>query len=168
MEVSVPGCVGFVDAASFNGYNLGCFANQRGLQQGLAKLALDLNLGACNFKDTENAAHAVCQLKFSSGNRLNTKQHVCLKTSRRLQCHRGQAQELFVNYSIENYWIKLLSDCDTQPDTDLIKLLRWICAENMRKNYPLDLQHSYSVSSQDTFEITCPFQLQQSSKRHRN
>ena len=92
MEVSLPGCKGSVDAASFDGYNLGCFANQGGLQQGLKQLALDLNVGACNFRDTENAARAVCQLKFSNGNRLNTKQHVCLKTSRRLQCHRGQAQ----------------------------------------------------------------------------
>ena len=151
-------------------YNLGRFANQGGLQQGLTQLALDLNLGACNFIDTEYAARAVCQLKFSNGNRADTKQHVCLKTSRRLQCHRGQAQELFVNYSIENYWIKFLSDCDTQPtdtNSDVIKLLRWICAENRRKNYPFDLQHSYSVSSLDTFEISCPIQLQQSRKRRR-
>ena len=147
--------------------NLGCFANQGGLQQVLTQLALDLNVGTCNFRDTEYAAHAVCQ---HNGNRADTKKHVFLKTIRRLQCHRGQAQELFANYSIENYWIKFLSDCDTQPDTDndLIKLLRWICAENRRKNYPLDLQHSYSVSSQDTFEIPCPFQLQQSRKKSRN
>ena len=42
------------------------------------------------FKIIRNLQHV---LKFSNGNRVDTKQHVCLKTSRRLQCHRGQAQE---------------------------------------------------------------------------
>ena len=33
-----------VDAASFDGYNLGRFANQGGLQEGRTQLALDLKM----------------------------------------------------------------------------------------------------------------------------
>ncbi len=64
MEVSIPGGVGFVDAAVFDGFNVGRFANQGGLVQGLTCLASDLQLGVGNFIDAECAARALCHLRW--------------------------------------------------------------------------------------------------------
>ncbi len=59
VAVSLPG-LGYVDATSFNGYNLCRFANQEGLEQ----LAFDLHLGANNLLGRERSARNKCHLGF--------------------------------------------------------------------------------------------------------
>ena len=151
IEVESRGKKLLADGTDFNGYNLGRFVNQGGLQEGLQRLANDISVAGVNLAACEDVASSKCNLKFGFGNTPATKSRPCLKVSvKELRWGIDKAEELFVNYSIRAYWIPLLSKMDaangilTDDSSGLFGLVRWIVAENARRESPISLGHMYS------------------------
>ena len=147
----------FVDASVFHGWNLGRFVNQGGLLEGLKQLATDFALGHFHLDSAEKVAESFCNVIYSQkGNTvvINVKDKV-------LHCNTNNtAKELFVNYGLDNYWVKCISERDSasmDPESrdELSQLVRFIVATNKRSGH-LQLNHTYSDAQVEQLVDICP------------
>ena len=148
IQVAYNGRLGKANAYTFQGHNLGRFANQGGLYDCLKTLACDLSRHCSARAKCDWVALSLCQLHFSAGTGPDHGNHVSIMTVGvdRLDCTCYNTKELFVNYRICNYWIQ--SDVKNvivhDKPTILVHLARWIVAENYWRKFIMQPGHVYT------------------------
>lgn len=128
------------DASTYDGSNIGRFANDAGLMPGLkAMVRLSNRLcypTGCDWRVVEETARQHCNAVFKS----KGPTAIVLVATRDITLGR-RSQEIFVSYGIHSYWVPCIASkiVEWGIDSEMVQALLW-CVTSEQSNWPPDMR----------------------------
>ena len=152
------------DASTYDGSNIGRFANDAGLLPGLkAMVRLSNKLcypTGCDWRVVEETARQYCNAAFKS----KGPTAVVLVATRDITLGR-RSQEIFVSYGIQGYWVPCIASkiIEWGIDSEMVQALLW-CVTSEQSNWPPNLRSQCLADMRRVYpdidnhcDVSCPW-----------